>query len=220
RLWNFETGKFLKTYTGHVNSKFCISSSFSITNGKYIVSGSEDNCVYLWELQSRKVVQKLEGHTDAVISVACHPTRNMIASASLGNDKTLVVFLGAEKGYFDKITARSSVGFLKTGYREWMRGTPCHPKLCHWEFHCTFMRNSMKLGRVMEAFEAARSHKKIECEANHERIAKRACGPNSRGKAKDPAHEAKPRTQLARQGRRSSSQKGLQVSQAIQTRVQ
>lgn len=92
RLWNFETGKFLKTYTGHVNSKFCISSSFSITNGKYIVSGSEDNCVYLWELQSRKVVQKLEGHTDAVISVACHPTRNMIASASLGNDKTVRIW--------------------------------------------------------------------------------------------------------------------------------
>ncbi|KAK6151095.1 hypothetical protein DH2020_016027 [Rehmannia glutinosa] len=54
RLWNFSTGKFLKTYTGHVNSKYCISSTFSITNGKYIVSGSEDNCVYLWELQSQK----------------------------------------------------------------------------------------------------------------------------------------------------------------------
>ncbi|KAG6392547.1 hypothetical protein SASPL_146771 [Salvia splendens] len=88
RLWNFSTGKFLKTYTGHVNSKFCVSSTFSITNGKYIVSGSEDNMVYLWELQSRKIVQKLEGHTDAVISVSCHPTENTIASGSLGNDKT------------------------------------------------------------------------------------------------------------------------------------
>ncbi|XP_021655265.2 COMPASS-like H3K4 histone methylase component WDR5A [Hevea brasiliensis] len=87
RLWNFSTGKFLKTYTGHTNSKFCISSAFSITNGKYIVSGTEDNCVYLWELQTRKVVQKLEGHTDTVISVACHPTQNMIASGALGNDE-------------------------------------------------------------------------------------------------------------------------------------
>lgn len=92
RLWNFSTGKFLKTYTGHVNSKYCISATFSITNGKYIVSGSEDNCLYLWELQSRKIVQKLEGHSDPVISVACHPTENMIASGALGEDKTVKIW--------------------------------------------------------------------------------------------------------------------------------
>lgn len=86
----------MKTYTGHVNSKYCVSSTFSITDGKYIVSGSEDNCVYLWELQSRKIVQKLEGHTDTVISVACHPTQNMIASGSLGNDKTVKVWTQAQ----------------------------------------------------------------------------------------------------------------------------
>ena len=92
RLWDFSKGKFLKTYTGHTNSKYCISATFSVTNGKYIVSGSEDNCVYLWELQSRKVVQKLEGHTDTVISVSCHPTENVIASGSLGNDKTVKIW--------------------------------------------------------------------------------------------------------------------------------
>lgn len=82
----------MKTYTGHVNSKYCVSAAFSISNGKYIVSGSEDHCVYLWELQTRKIVQKLEGHTDTVISVACHPTENMIASAALGNDKTVKIW--------------------------------------------------------------------------------------------------------------------------------
>ncbi|KAF4349883.1 hypothetical protein F8388_005114 [Cannabis sativa] len=81
RLWDFSKGKFLKTYTGHTNSKYCTSATFSVTNGKYIVSGSEDN-------SSRKVVQKLEGHTDTVISVTCHPNENVIASGSLGNDKT------------------------------------------------------------------------------------------------------------------------------------
>lgn len=92
RLWNYSTGKFLKTYTGHVNSKYCISSTFSITNGKYVVGGSEDNCIYLWELQTRKIVQKLEGHSDTVVSVSCHPTENMIASGALGNDKTVKIW--------------------------------------------------------------------------------------------------------------------------------
>lgn len=96
RLWNFSTGKFLKTYTGHVNTKFCIPAVFSVTNGKYVVSGSEDNCVYLWDLQSRKVAQKLEGHVDTVVAVACHPTRNMIVSGALENDRSVKVWVQSE----------------------------------------------------------------------------------------------------------------------------
>jgi COMPASS component SWD3 len=89
KLCNFATGKFLKVYSGHVNRVYCIQSAFSITNGKYIVSGSEDNCVYIWDLQGRNILQKLEGHTDTVISVSCHPTENKIASGGLDNDRTV-----------------------------------------------------------------------------------------------------------------------------------
>ena len=34
-----------------------------MTGGKWIVSGSEDGKVYLWDLQSREIVQVLKGHT-------------------------------------------------------------------------------------------------------------------------------------------------------------
>ncbi|XP_064971906.1 COMPASS-like H3K4 histone methylase component WDR5B [Musa acuminata AAA Group] len=93
KLCNYSTGKFLKIYTGHVNRRYCITSAFSVTNGKYIVSGSEDKCAYLWDLQSKQMIQKLEGHTDTVISVSCHPTRNIIASAGLDNDKTVRIWI-------------------------------------------------------------------------------------------------------------------------------
>ncbi|XP_074568739.1 LOW QUALITY PROTEIN: uncharacterized protein LOC141825250 [Curcuma longa] len=92
RLWNFSSGKFLKTYTGHVNLQYCIPA-LSVTNGKYIVSGSEDNCVYIWDLQTRKMLQKLEGRTDIIVALSCHPSCNLIASGALGDDKIMKIWI-------------------------------------------------------------------------------------------------------------------------------
>lgn len=93
KLWNYATGKFLKIYSGHENKVYCVTSTFSVTNGRYIVSGSEDRCVYLWDLQLRNLIQKLEGHTDTVIAVSCHPRENKIASAGLDGDRTVRIWV-------------------------------------------------------------------------------------------------------------------------------
>ncbi|PKU65447.1 Protein Mut11 [Dendrobium catenatum] len=93
KLSNYAAGKFLKVYTGHVNKVYCITSTFSVTSGKYIVSGSEDKFVYIWDLQGKNIIQKLEGHKDTVISVSCHPTENKIASAGLDNDRTVKIWI-------------------------------------------------------------------------------------------------------------------------------
>lgn len=101
RLWNFSTGKFLKAYKGHTKSRYAISATFSVTNGKYIVSGSEDNCVYLWDLQSRKIAQRLDGHKDIVVSVSCHPILNIIASGAFEKDCTVKIWIQRDEDQMD-----------------------------------------------------------------------------------------------------------------------
>jgi len=64
--------------------------------------------VYIWDLQSKKIVQKLAGHTGispmktflmslgVVLAVASHPSENIIASGSLDKD-VMLWFSGDEK---------------------------------------------------------------------------------------------------------------------------
>ena len=61
RLWDTQTSRCVKTYTGHVNRTYSIFAVLA-PGGKFIISGSEDGKVYLWNLQSRQIVQVLEGH--------------------------------------------------------------------------------------------------------------------------------------------------------------
>jgi len=66
--------KKLKSYTGHVNKKFCLFSSF--WNRTYIITGSEDNSVFIWHMNSQALFQKIENaHAGPVIGVSVHPSQ-------------------------------------------------------------------------------------------------------------------------------------------------
>lgn len=55
------------------------------------IAGSEDSDVYLWDVQSKDVVQILIGHDDVVLGVAAHPTENIVASCGL--DRTIRIWI-------------------------------------------------------------------------------------------------------------------------------
>lgn len=51
--------------------------------------GSEDGKAYVYSLQSKQVVQVLEGHSAPVVAVDCHPSEPIIATAALSPDNTV-----------------------------------------------------------------------------------------------------------------------------------
>ncbi|KAH9082026.1 WD40 repeat-like protein [Lactarius deliciosus] len=97
RLWNYQTSRCVKTYTGHTNATYSLVAAFSTAGGQYIVSGSEDARIYIWDLQSRRVVQTLEGHKDVILAIDAHPTRKLIASASMEKDLTIRLWLWSDE---------------------------------------------------------------------------------------------------------------------------
>lgn len=116
RLWDMANGRVLKTYVGHQNSRFALKAAFTAWNVPTtsahrppcsVVAGSEDQRVYVWDLQNKAVIQTLLGHRDTVLCIAVrfyllcrisltrvfqtHERLPIIASASLDRDPCIKV---------------------------------------------------------------------------------------------------------------------------------
>jgi COMPASS component SWD3 len=98
RLWPMQLSgksKCAKTYgssTYHANTKYCIVSSFLVSQPQRrqcIVTGSESGNVILYDIQSRQVHQVLEKHKDVVLAVDAHDKKELIASGGMSQDKTV-----------------------------------------------------------------------------------------------------------------------------------
>jgi len=74
----------LRSLEGHTDGVQAVAVS---PDGRFIVSGSEDRTVKVWELESGRLLRSLEGHTDGVQAVAVSPDGRFIVSGS--EDRTI-----------------------------------------------------------------------------------------------------------------------------------
>ena len=56
----------------------------SITQGTLLASGSSDETIKLWNLETKTEIATLEGHEDYVTSVAFNHNGTLLASGSVG----------------------------------------------------------------------------------------------------------------------------------------
>ena len=60
----------VKTFTGHTRA---VQSAAISPDGKYIVSGGDDDELRFWEVASGKQIKTFKGHTNQVWSIAFSP---------------------------------------------------------------------------------------------------------------------------------------------------
>ena len=75
----------IKGHSGWVKSVVAMSP-----DGQTIVSGSGDNTIKVWNLDTGELLHTLEGHSDSVNSVAISPNGRTIVSGS--EDETVKVW--------------------------------------------------------------------------------------------------------------------------------
>lgn len=85
-FWNLETEE--PSFQGEIEG-FITSLAFS-SDGKRIVLVSNDKTVYIWDVETKKEICRLEGHTDRVNSVAFSPDGKQIVTASW--DRTMRIW--------------------------------------------------------------------------------------------------------------------------------
>jgi WD40 repeat protein len=112
KLWNLETGKEIRTWGAHDIGANSVSispdgktlvrrhdvgdDSVSISpDGKTLASGSDDNTIKLWNLETGKEIRTWRGHDDGVDSVSISPDGKTLASG--GGDNTIKLWY-LEKG--------------------------------------------------------------------------------------------------------------------------
>jgi len=66
-----------------------MSVAFS-PDGKFVVSGSADKTVGIWDAEAEMLLQLFRGHTDGVTSVAFSPDSKFVVSGSA--DKTVGIW--------------------------------------------------------------------------------------------------------------------------------
>ncbi|KAM5380199.1 hypothetical protein ACJZ2D_003650 [Fusarium nematophilum] len=89
RLWDYVAGSVKKTYQGHRNEKFAVGGCFGVLDGApFIASASEDGSIVLWDVGSKAVLQRVEGHTGVCFWVDVHG-ETMVSG---GQDNTVKVY--------------------------------------------------------------------------------------------------------------------------------
>ena len=83
-VWDVATGECLRTFEGHEEEVNAVAFS---PDGRFALSGSNDNKLRLWDIATRECLRIFEGHT--IGSHLWHFLRMVALSLSGSNDKTL-----------------------------------------------------------------------------------------------------------------------------------
>ncbi|KAI6250032.1 WD repeat-containing protein 5 [Erysiphe necator] len=104
RLWDYVLGTCLKTYQGHTNKKYSLGGTFGVSGTEsFIISGSEDGNIFLWDVKSKTVMQRLLAHDGVVCWVDTCPENNMITSGGMDGVIHIWVDVDGNEENFDNI---------------------------------------------------------------------------------------------------------------------
>ena len=84
--------KLVKTYQGHTD---CVNAIICTSISPYAISGSEDQTLKVWDLESDEALHQLKGHKGTPLALAAFPNSDFVVS---GGDDCAVIIWNADSG--------------------------------------------------------------------------------------------------------------------------
>ncbi|BEJ00907.1 hypothetical protein CcaverHIS631_0507640 [Cutaneotrichosporon cavernicola] len=81
-----------RKFIGHVHARYQIKSCFGAPKDRFVLSGSEDGHVYVWQNNNTTPIEVLSGHTGSVNAVAWNPVLSRKLFASCSDDRTIRIW--------------------------------------------------------------------------------------------------------------------------------
>ncbi|MFH4977874.1 hypothetical protein AB6A40_004583 [Gnathostoma spinigerum] len=81
RLIDKVNGHLLAEYKGHINRDYRVESC-TLSDEMHVISGSENGDVYVWNLLSMSVVQRLHHRSKIIHSISAHPSKPYLLTAA------------------------------------------------------------------------------------------------------------------------------------------
>ena len=116
KLWEVSTGRELRSFKGHAGRVTSVAFS---PDGKFALSGGDDNTLKLWEVATGRELRSFTGHASYVTSVAFSPNGKLALSGSadatmrlweLRSGKELAAMIASEDG--DELTMTTKGFFI------------------------------------------------------------------------------------------------------------
>ncbi|KAK3394462.1 WD40-repeat-containing domain protein [Podospora didyma] len=135
RLWDYVSGTVKKTYQGHKNKSFAVGGSFgritetsknigedgvagsnrTLRSQAFLASASEDGDIVLWDVRSKKVVQRIQGTHKGVCFWVDINGDSMV---SAGQDGMINIFRHAVKDKKRDVNEVGTMGMVNGGHGE------------------------------------------------------------------------------------------------------
>jgi len=79
-----QIGSFKQRYVGHCNVSTDIKeANFFGDRGQFVVTGSDDGRIFIWEKHTTKLVNLFHGDRDVVNCLQCHPVDPILATSGI-----------------------------------------------------------------------------------------------------------------------------------------
>jgi len=91
-LWGISSKEDVRKFSGQRQGRYVVRNCFGGVEDEFVLSGSEDGGVYIWDRETGRLLEALGGHGEGSVNAVAWNPKNEGVFASCGDDGTIRIW--------------------------------------------------------------------------------------------------------------------------------